>query len=88
MKYAFTVILAALIATAGNAHASSLADAAKANCVKAIMDCASQVTRGQVAKFQFHGDGAGFEMSGIDENRNMVTCKAGADGRAKWVYGC
>ena len=44
MKYPFAVLVAILIA-ATSANASSVADLAKANCVKQIMACASQVDR-------------------------------------------
>ena len=87
MKYTFAVLLAASAMSVCNAQAGSVADLAKANCIKAIMSSSAQVTRGQVAKFQFHGDGSGYEMSGLDENHNQVSCKAAADGHVTWIFG-
>ena len=87
MKYTLALLMAASAASVGTAQAGSVADLAKANCIKAIMSSSAQVTRGQVAKFQFHGDGSGFEMSGLDENHNQVSCKAAADGHVTWIFG-
>lgn len=87
MKYALALLLTVSILPIGAARAGSVADLAKANCIKAIMSSSAQVSRGQVAKFNFHGDGSGFEMTGLDENHNMVTCKAAADGHVTWIFG-
>lgn len=87
MKYTIAILLAVSPVTFGVAYADSIADKAKANCVKAIMSSSAQVTRGMVAKFKFSKTGEGYELEGLDENRNMVTCKTAADGHVTWVFG-
>jgi hypothetical protein len=60
---------------------------AKANCVKAIAESAAQVSRSDVAKFQFSKTGDGFELFGLDENHRQVSCKTAADGHVTWIDG-
>lgn len=87
MKYTIAFLLAVSACSVQLAQAQSTADLAKANCVKALMSSAAQVTRGMVAKFQFSQTGSGYELSGLDENHTMVSCKTAADGHVTWVYG-
>jgi hypothetical protein len=87
MRITVAALLSVSVLTVGGVHAGSVAELAKANCIKAIMSSSAQVTRDQVAKFQFHADGSGYEMSGLDENHTQVSCKAAADGHVTWIFG-
>jgi hypothetical protein len=60
---------------------------AKSNCVNALAQSAAQVSRGDVAKFQFSKTGDGYELSGLDENHRSVSCKTAADGHVTWIDG-
>ena len=70
------------VAVAGGADAL-----ARANCIKALASSAAQVTRNEVAAFQFTKTASGYEMSGLDENHRPVDCKAAADGHVTWIDG-
>ena len=86
MKYTLALLVAAYAVSFSPVQAGSVADLARANCVKAIMAGSAQVTRGEVKNFQFVANGSGWSLSGPDENKHTVECLAAADGHVTWVH--
>lgn len=87
MKYGVALLVAASIVSFSPVQADAVADLAKANCSKALVNSAAIITRSDLKSFQFNKTGSGYEMSGFDEARHPVSCEAAADGHVLWIHG-
>lgn len=82
---AFVVALAAVAGTAPAAPAEDFSALARSNCTRYIL-ARTDVTSGTVKGFQLVKTGEGYEMSGLNEDRQRVRCQADAGGRVAWVH--
>jgi hypothetical protein len=87
MKYIVALLLAASAVAVSPAQAATVADVARANCIKAIVESSAPVSRDAVKKFQFTSNSSGYLMSGRAEDNRAVSCEAAPDGHVVWIHG-
>jgi len=66
------------------AAAADLTDLVRKNCTKYIL-ARTDVNSSTIKKFQIVKTGDGYEMSGYNEEKQMVKCSAAEDAHVTWV---
>jgi hypothetical protein len=84
LAIASTLALTSVATPALPAAAADLTDLARKNCTKYIL-ARTDVNSSTIRTFQVVKTGDGYEMTGYNEEKQMVKCSAAQDAHVTWV---